>query len=419
MISEKQRKILAFPFSSRYDALICDGAVRSGKTSIMMWAFVDWAMRNFDGCRFGICGKTVNSATQNIIIPFTSMTRAKAFYAMLWRRTDKILEVRRGGHVNYFEVFGGKDESSYALIQGRTLAGVLLDEVVLMPESFVNQAITRCSVSGSKLWFSCNPGNPGHWFYKEWIQNSGAHNALYLHFAMTDNPSLDDKTLARYKTSFAGVFYRRYVLGEWVAGDGVIYDMFSRRENVYSDETRPISLRWNASRAIACDYGTTNPMRFLDIFDTGGKIYIDREYDWDSRKTHRQKTDQEYADDLQAFMGNDPQFQCPVIVDPSAASFIAELKSRGVFVIAADNEVLDGIRKTSTLFHKRQLLVHESCKRFLEEVGTYSWDQKAAERGEDAPVKLSDHSMDATRYYINSLPSWRFQGGLENVETAS
>lgn len=417
MISDKQKKILAFPYS-RYDALICDGAVRSGKTSIMMWAFVEWAMTNFDGQRFGICGKTVNSATQNIIIPFISMTLAKQRYAMMWRRSDKILEVRYRGAVNYFEVFGGKDESSFALIQGRTLAGVLLDEVVLMPESFVNQAITRCSVAGSRLWFSCNPGNPGHWFFKEWIQNNGQHNALYLHFSMTDNPSLDEKTLERYRTSFAGVFYRRYVLGEWVAGDGVIYDMFDLQENSYNDATRPIGLKWECSRAIACDYGTTNPMRYLDIYDNGETIYVDREYDWDSRQTHRQKTDQEYADDLQTFMGDDPQFNCPVIVDPSAASFIAELKSRGIFVIAADNEVLDGIRKTSTLLFKRQLLVHESCKRFYEEVGTYSWDQRAAERGEDSPVKQSDHSMDALRYFINSLPAWRFQGGIDNVSTA-
>ena len=128
MISPKQRKILAFPYS-RYDAIICDGAVRSGKTSIMMWAFVDWAMRQFSGQRFGICGKTVDSASKNIVVPFISMNLAKERYTLRWRRADKVLEVRRGAVTNYFEVFGGKDESSFTLIQGRTLAGVLLDEV--------------------------------------------------------------------------------------------------------------------------------------------------------------------------------------------------------------------------------------------------------------------------------------------------
>ena len=150
MISVKQKKILAFPYSS-YDAIICDGAVRSGKTSIMMWAFVGWAMRAFSGQRFGICGKTVDSASKNIVVPFISMSLAKERYVLRWRRSDKILEVRRGAAINFFEVFGGKDESSAALIQGRTLAGVLLDEVALMPRSFVEQALARCSVDGAKM----------------------------------------------------------------------------------------------------------------------------------------------------------------------------------------------------------------------------------------------------------------------------
>lgn len=232
MISEKQKKILAFPYS-RYDAIICDGAVRSGKTSIMMWAFVSWAMEYFNGQRFGICGKTVDSASKNIVIPFTSMSLAKERYILRWRRSDKILEVRRGAVTNYFEVFGGKDESSYALIQGRTLAGVLLDEVVLMPRSFVEQALTRCSVSGARLWFSCNPGSPHHWFYTEWIKRHKERNALYLHFEMRDNPGLSEKTLERYENMFAGVFYDRYVRGLWVAAEGVVYADFADNTEKY------------------------------------------------------------------------------------------------------------------------------------------------------------------------------------------
>lgn len=226
MISQKQRKILAFPYS-KYDALICDGAVRSGKTSLMMVAFVDWAMREFSGQRFGICGKTVDSASKNIVVPFISMSRAKKLYTLRWRRSDKILEVSRGPVKNYFEVFGGKDESSFMLIQGRTLAGVLLDEVALMPESFFNQALARCSVDGAKLWFSCNPDNPQHWFYTNWIQKHKERNALYLHFEMTDNPSLSEKTLERYKTQYTGVFYDRYIRGLWVPAEGVIYRLFA------------------------------------------------------------------------------------------------------------------------------------------------------------------------------------------------
>lgn len=232
MISPKQAKILAFPYS-KYDALICDGAVRSGKTSIMMWAFVRWAMENFSGQRFGVCGRTVDSCTKNIIVPFTAMSLAKERYIIRWRRGDKVMEVRRGAVTNYFEVFGGKDEASYTLIQGRTLAGVLLDEVVLMPRSFVEQALARCSVDGAKLWFSCNPGSPHHWFYQEWIKRHHERNTLYLHFEMKDNPGLSEKTLARYENMYAGIFYDRYVRGLWVAAEGVVYKDFANNTEKY------------------------------------------------------------------------------------------------------------------------------------------------------------------------------------------
>lgn len=232
MISAKQRKILAFSYS-KYDALICDGAVRSGKTSIMMWAFVRWAMENFSGQRFGVCGRTVDSCTKNIIVPFTAMSLAKERYIIRWRRGDKVMEVRRGAVTNYFEVFGGKDEASYTLIQGRTLAGVLLDEVVLMPRSFVEQALARCSVDGAKLWFSCNPGSPHHWFYQEWIKRHRERNALYLHFEMTDNPGLSARTLERYANMYAGIFYDRYVRGLWVAAEGVVYKDFANNTEKY------------------------------------------------------------------------------------------------------------------------------------------------------------------------------------------
>lgn len=232
MISPKQQKILAFPYS-KYDALICDGAVRSGKTSIMMWAFVRWAMENFSGQRFGVCGRTVDSCTKNIIVPFTAMSLAKERYLIRWRRGDKVMEVRRGTVTNYFEVFGGKDEASYTLIQGRTLAGVLLDEVVLMPRSFVEQALARCSVDGARLWFSCNPGSPHHWFYQEWIKRSRERNALYLHFEMTDNPGLSKRTLERYENMYAGIFYDRYVRGLWVAAEGIVYKDFANDTEKY------------------------------------------------------------------------------------------------------------------------------------------------------------------------------------------
>lgn len=404
MISEKQVKILAFPYS-KYDALICDGAVRSGKTSIMSVSFVDWAMREFSDKRFGICGKTVDSCVKNIIIPYIGMTYVREKYQIQWRRSDKILEVKKGNRVNIFEVFGGKDESSAALIQGRTLAGVLLDEVALMPRSFVEQALARCSVSGAKMWFNCNPENPLHWFRQEWILKAPDRNALHLHFLMDDNPGLDEDTKRRYKNMYSGVFYQRYILGQWVMSEGLIYDMFDHTANTYRENIP--SLPYSCQRYIACDYGTTNPTVFLDIYDDGEIIRVDREYRWDSRKEHRQKTDQEYADDFMEFMGDVP---ATVLVDPSAASFIVALRQRGVYVREADNDVLDGIRKTGVLLARREILINERCDGLLDELGTYLWDEKASLRGEEKPVKQQDHGPDALRYFVNYLPDWRFEG---------
>lgn len=405
MISEKQKQILTFPFTGK-DALICDGAVRSGKTSIMAISFVRWAMDGFDRRSFAFCGKSVGAVERNIITPLMGVKYIQDNYTMRYNRSYHTLVLRRGGRENVFYLFGGKDESSAALIQGITLAGAFLDEVVLLPRSFVEQAMARCSVPGAKLWFNCNPENPRHWFRQEWIKKVNEHNALHLHFLMDDNPSLDEATKARYRSMFSGVFYRRFVLGEWAVAEGVIYDMFSEAENVYTEETRPVDLEWTGQRVISIDYGTTNPMRFLETYDYDGTIYVDSEYDWDSRKEHRQKTDSQYADDLELFMGDAP---CEVIVDPSAASFITELRSRGIFVAPAENEVLDGIRKTATLIAKRRIKVRNTCIRLLDDLGAYIWDEKAAIRGEEKPVKENDHSCDALRYRVNALPEWRFE----------
>lgn len=401
--SEKQRQILKFPYS-KYDALICDGAVRSGKTSIMSLSFFLWAMGNFNGCSFAFCGKSVGAVERNIVQPLLSIVYLKRNFDIKYNRAGHVIVARRGVKENRFYLFGGKDESSYMLIQGITLAGVLLDEVALMPKSFVEQALARCSVTGSKLWFNCNPEGPEHWFRKEWILQPEKHKALHLHFTMDDNPSLSQENRERYESMYSGIFYQRYILGLWVMAEGLIYDMFSPTDNVYKEP--PIDLEWTGVRTIACDYGTTNPTVFLNIYDYDGTVYVNQEYRWDSRQEHKQKTDKEYADDLVSFMGKDV---CAVLVDPSAASFIAELRSRGVYVVQAENDVLDGIRKASTLFQTKRILIHESCSGLLDEIGTYIWDEKATTRGEEKPVKERDHGPDALRYYVNSLPDWRFE----------
>lgn len=390
MISDKQKKILAFPYS-KYDVLICDGAVRSGKTSIMMWAFVDWAMREFSGQRFGICGKTVDSASKNIVVPFISMSLAKERYTLRWRRSDKILEVRRGAVTNYFEVFGGKDESSFALIQGRTLAGVLLDEVVLMPESFVNQALARCSVKGNKKWFSCNPGSPQHWFYLEWIKKHKEHNALYLHFEMTDNPALAPEVLEQYETMYSGVFYDRYVRGKWVLAEGLVYEF---GEDNIVDEVPD-----GGEYYISCDYGTLNPFS-AGLWCWDGKTATRiREYYYSGRAENRNKTDEEYYTELEKLAGELPVIS--VIVDPSAASFIEVIKRHGKFKVRkAVNDVLPGIATTARYLRSGALKIHRSCEDAIREFGLYTWDESSTE---DRPIKDNDHAMDDIRYFVMTV----------------
>lgn len=391
MISSKQQKILAFPYSS-YDALICDGAVRSGKTSIMMWAFVRWAMENFSGQRFGICGKTVDSASKNIVIPFLSMSLAKEKYTMRWRRSDKILEVSRGAVKNYFEVFGGKDESSFTLIQGRTLAGVLLDEVVLMPQSFVEQSLTRCSVDGAKYWFSCNPGSPQHWFYLDWIKRHKERNALYLHFEMTDNPGLSEKTLQRYQGVFSGVFYDRYVRGLWVLAEGLIYDKFGE-DNIVDD------IPERGEYYISCDYGTLNPFS-AGLWCWDGKTATRmREYYYSGRENRSNKTDEEYYTELEKLAG-DLSIKS-VIVDPSAASFIEVIRRHGRFKVKkAVNDVIPGILTTARMLQDGTVKIHRCCKDAIREFGLYRWDEK---KPEDTPVKENDHAMDDIRYFCQTI----------------
>ena len=213
--SQKQRQVLTWwitPETRELEAVICDGAVRSGKTLCMGLSFFFWAMGCFDGAAFGLCGKTVIGLRRNLLDEVLPALKELGFQ---WeeRVSRSWLRVRFGGRENTFYLFGGRDEGSAALIQGVTLAGVLLDEAALMPRSFVEQACARCSVPGSRLWFSCNPESPEHWFYKEWIQKAEERRALYLHFTMADNPALTPQVQERYARSFSGTFYRRFVLG--------------------------------------------------------------------------------------------------------------------------------------------------------------------------------------------------------------
>ena len=233
--SFSKRQLLAMswwnqPETADLDGILCDGAVRSGKTMAITCGFFLWSMSRFDRQVFALCGKTVSALRRNLILPMNDWLGG--ILTITENRAENKLTVRLGNRRNTYYLFGGQDESSYMLIQGITLAGVLLDEVVLMPRSFVEQAAARCSVAGAKLWFACNPGSPEHWFYREWVCKAGEKRLLRLHFTMDDNPGLPAGVRARYSRLYTGVFYRRYVLGHWCAAEGRIYDFDPARHTV-------------------------------------------------------------------------------------------------------------------------------------------------------------------------------------------
>lgn len=404
LFSQKQRKVLNWWCPSSpvkdYDGIIADGAIRSGKTVSMSLSFVMWAMASFSGQNFAMCGKTIGSFRRNVLFWLKLMLKSRG-YQVTDHRADNLVIVTRGETENYFYIFGGKDERSQDLIQGITLAGVFFDEVALMPESFVNQATGRCSVEGSKFWFNCNPDGPYHWFKLNWIDKRKEKNLLYLHFTMDDNLSLSEKVKARYRGMYSGVFYKRYILGLWCMAEGIIYDMFNTDRHVKLIKEFYQKLI-DGNRYVSIDYGTQNATAML-LWNKGidGVWYCIREYYYSGRDEKKQKTDAEYADDLEAWL-EETKIRA-VIVDPSAASFIAELRKRGHKVLKAKNEVEDGIRLVGTMLNQERIIFSDSCRNTRKEFGSYIWDEKAAERGEDKPVKDHDHAMDAVRYFVYTV----------------
>ncbi|MBE6840767.1 MAG: PBSX family phage terminase large subunit [Ruminococcus sp.] len=394
-LSEKQKIALRWwnrNEYSGYDAIICDGAVRSGKTLSMSIAFVSWAMTCFDGGYFAMCGKTITSLKRNVINPLLSMLGQLGFMC-IEKVSKNYFEITLCNRVNRFYIFGGKDEGSASLIQGITLSGVFLDEVALMPRSFVEQAIARCSVPNSKMWFNCNPEHPYHWFYREWIKKAEEKKALYVHFTMDDNPSLTDEVKERYSRLYSGAFYDRFVLGKWTAVSGAVYPMFDSSKHIFDDEV--ICDRY----VISCDYGTVNPSSFGLWGRCNDKWYRLKEYYYSSKKEGISRTDEEHYTALEELAGDYPIEK--VIVDPSAASFIECIHRHGKFrAVRADNDVVTGIRRVCDALKQEKILFHKSCNDIQREFSLYCWNEKA---GGDIPVKENDHAMDDMRYFVSEV----------------
>ncbi|MBQ7541180.1 MAG: PBSX family phage terminase large subunit [Clostridia bacterium] len=406
--SPKQLTVLTWwcdnsPHRTR-DAILCDGAVRSGKTVCMTLSFVLWAFYRFPDASFALCGKTIASLRRNILTPMLPLLRELGFDCDE-KVSRNLVEIRRGSVTHRFYLFGGKDEGSAALIQGMTLGGVLMDEVALMPRSFVEQAMARCSVQGAKLWFNCNPENPYHWFYREWVQKAEQKNCLYLHFTMQDNPSLSADVRRRYENLYSGAFYERFIRGRWVNVSGLVYPMFRKDLHVASLQGTPCRC------FISCDYGTVNPSSFgLWGLGTDGVWTRMREYYHDSRRTGVQRTDEEHYEGLTALAGDLPIEA--VVVDPSAASFMECIRRHGAFrVLPADNDVLDGIRKVSCALKDGKIRIDPSCTDTLREFSLYRWDENSVR---DVPKKQNDHAMDDLRYFVTTVMQ-KADGGFFSV----
>lgn len=394
--SEKQKRVMTWWVPGNADcekeAIVCDGAVRAGKTLAMGLGFFLWAQVCFDSQRFGVCGKTIASLRRNVLSEI--LPRLTGLGAV-WKekRSENLVTVRWLGHENRFYIFGGRDESSASLIQGITFAGILLDEAALMPRSFVEQACARCSVPGSRMWFNCNPAGPTHWFYRTWILDAGKRNCLRLHFTMEDNPSLTRAIRKRYQTLYTGVFYRRYILGEWVQAEGRVYDFFT--EDMVRSVPEGALEKWYVS----CDYGTVNPTSMGLWGRQNGIWYRVKEFYFSSREHGRQMTDEEYASALDLLTGT--RQITAVIVDPSAASFMEVLRRRGRRVIKAENDVLSGIRLTSDCLKNGKIVICEGCTDCLREMEEYVWDCTDADR--ERVRKQNDHAMDDMRYFVSTV----------------
>lgn len=396
-LSPKQKLVLKWAHLTKFKnrkAIICDGSVRSGKTVSMILGFVHWAMRFFDGKNFGICGKTISSTERNIILPLLNMPDITDYYSLQYiRGENKRIIIRSGSHTNTFFIFGGKDESSYTLVQGITLSGVLFDEVALMPKSFVDQAVARTlSEPEARYWFNCNPESAEHWFYKEWICNTRQKKALHLHFTMQDNPILSPEQIADAERLYTGVFYNRYIKGLWCVAEGLIYPMFDKAVHVKS-LPHPQG-EWYVS----VDYGTLNAFSAgLWCYD-GTTAYRVAEYYYSGREQKRQRTNTQYLQSIQQLTAG--KSISAVIVDPTAASFIAELRQAGFLVRKGKNDVVEGIRRTAAALEQGKLLFSPDCKNSFREFALYRWDESSSQ---DRPIKENDHAMDDIRYFVSTI----------------
>jgi len=384
---------------------ILEGAIRSGKTWCLHPKALYCCQYKVEGRKL-ITGVSKQSIYNNMLTDLFEIVGPRNYH---YNRNSGQLRLCGTDWL----VIGAKDEGSEKYIRGLTVGVALCDEISLMPQSFFQMLLSRMSPEGARLYGTTNPDSPYHWLKTEYLDKPELRSEEILwsdHFTMDDNPNLTEDFVESQKRLYTGFFYKRFIEGLWVLAEGAIYKDSWSDEVVYDLKDEPPGLRHrggHSQRFVAIDYGTTNPMVFLDIYDDGKLFWVVREYYWDSTVTMRQKTDAEYVEDLEKFIG--PANNAKVIIDPSAASFQAEMVKHGIWHVDADNEVNEGIRITSMLLNQRMVrFCRHTVQNTIQELQTYSWDSKAAQRGEEKPLKIHDHGPDALRYFAKTeVPHWR------------
>ena len=382
---------------------IWQGAVRSGKSHSAMLRFLDYIMHGPPGTLIAV-GKTNASLKRNLVDPLLELLGIDVKYFAGKQ------EVHLYGR-NIILV-GANDERAEGKIRGNTYAGGIVDEATLVPESFFVTLLARLSVPNAKLFLTTNPDSPFHWLKKNYIDRQDDLDLKTFQFTLEDNPSLTETFKNSLKAEFRGLWYQRYIEGKWVLAEGTIYDFFD--EAIHCLDFGPTSCRYYIC---GVDYGTTNPCAFSLVgYDPSNypNLWVEDEYYYDSREKNRQKTDSEYGEDLKRFLqGKNVK---TIYIDPSAASFKAELLKKGFTgLVDANNDVLDGIRFTSKLLANGTLKVTRKCKNLIKEFGTYAWNSKSIKLGEDVPLKQNDHLLDSLRYilYTHFKPIYDGSGEMD------
>lgn len=387
LFSHKQLDVIA---NSTARLNILDGSVRSGKTIASLVAWIMFVSEAPPG-ELLMVGKTERTLKRNILDVLEQIVGSRYFKYNLGAGEATLFGRR-------IYLVGANDLRSEGKIRGLTLAGAYGDEIALWPEGFFTMLLSRLSVPGARFIGTTNPDSPYHWLKTNYLDREGELSLRRWHFSLEDNPNLDPAYVEALKKEYVGLWYKRFILGLWVQAEGAVYDMWD--DAIYAVDEVPSQF---TRYYVGVDYGTSNPTVFLLVGQHGDKLYVIDEYYWDSAERGRQKTDAEYSRDLQEFIkGRYPQ---AIFIDPSATSFIAQLRRDGVRMIRhANNSVLDGIRTVaSSLSQKRLFIYRKGCSNLLREFTAYVWDPQAQKRGEDRPLKQNDHALDALRYVVHTV----------------